>query len=428
MLRILILSDIHMLSMAQERDPNYELRKKLLRDIKDYRDCQGVINHILVSGDIAFKGAKEEYNLAQKFFQDVCYASGCSEEEIYVIPGNHDKDFCAPNAAFRHLIHAGLAHSNTDSDDRFNDLLAKEFIGVKLLYQPFKNYHNFAVKYDSFEPIMHKCLDENEDEEYNNESDKVFMKRKLGSLNGYDIYLYGMNTALNSDWFDITNEGKGHKLFLSNLAYNADCEYEGRINIAMMHHPLDHILNGNEIQKVIDKKFQIQIFGHLHKPASDSNNSVHILSGALQPPINGEEDKKWYFSVYNILELDIESKEQALDVLKVKLQVEKYNGQDFEHNTEDSRNFEIELVKPHINRWEQPKMQKRQVVEGQQLPKGVSVRKVRFAFLQNPNPIKYMKHFGKYAPEKTENENCIIFLKQMEADNRLNELWIELNK
>lgn len=108
-------------------------------------------------------------------------------------------------------------------------------------------------------------------------------------------------------------------------------------------------------KKVVDKKFQIQIFGHLHKPASDSNNSVHILSGALQPPINGEEDKKWYFSVYNILELDIESKEQALDVLKVKLQVEKYNGQDFEHNTEDSRIFEIELMKPHINRWEQPK-------------------------------------------------------------------------
>lgn len=45
-------------------------------------------------------------------------------------------------------------------------------------------------------------------------------------------------------------------------------------------------------------------------------------------------------------------------------------------------------------------MQKRQVVEGQQLPEGVSVRKVRFAFLQNPNPIKYMKHFGKYALRK----------------------------
>lgn len=417
-----------MLSLAQERDPNYELRKRLLQDIKDCRDSRGVINHILISGDIAFKGAKDEYDLAQKFFQDVCDASGCCEEEIYVVPGNHDKDFGASNAASRHLIHAGLAHNSTDSDERFNDLLTKEFVSAKLLYQPFRNYHNFAVKYDSFEPIMHKCLDENDDEEYNNESDKAFLKRKLSNLNGYDVYLYGMNTALNSDWYDITNEGKGHKLFLSNLAYNADCENEGRINIAMMHHPLDHIVNGNEIQNVVDKKFQIQIFGHLHKPASDNDNSVHILSGSLQPPISGEEDKKWYFSVYNILELDVESKESTLDILKVKLQVEKYNGQDFEHNIENSRDFEVKLVKPHINRWKQPEEQSVQTVGRQQLPEGVSVRKVRFTFLQNPNPIKYIKHFDKYLPEKTENENCIIFLKKMEADNRLGELWTELNK
>ena len=99
------------------------------------------------------------------------------------------------------------------------------------------------------------------------------------------------------------DNNKGHKLFVPKLAYNIDAPVEGSINILMMHHPLSRIKKGAEIQEVLDRKFQIQIFGHLHKPASDDNNAVHILSGAFQPPADG--DKSEYFSVYNILELEM---------------------------------------------------------------------------------------------------------------------------
>lgn len=424
MLKLLILSDIHMLSMAIERDPNFTLRKAFLQDIKDYHQSQGAINHILVSGDIAYKGAEEEYQKAYEFFKEVCNASGCSEEEIYVVPGNHDKDFNAPNAATRHLIHAGLAHENTDADARFNELLTKEFESLQVLYQPFKNYHDFAVKFDSFEPIMQKCLDEKE--AYSHEKDKAFMKRKLAELSGYDVYLYGMNTALNSDWFDINNN-KGHKMFLSSLAYNADCDKDGKINIAMMHHPLNHIVNGDEIQTEFDKKFHIQIFGHLHKSVSDNNNSIHILSGALQPPKEECGGGNWYFSVFNILELDVDHKDEVQDILKVKLLVEKYNDHNFEHGRNDSKEFEIKLVKNHINRWSTDTIIQDKE-ERSQLPDGITVRKVRFTFLQKRNPIQYIKYFNMYDPDKSLNDNCITFLKQMEAENRLGELWLEINK
>lgn len=427
MLRILILSDIHMLSMAIERDPNFALRKAFLQDIQDYHQSQGAINHILVSGDIADKGAEEEYQKAYKFFEEVCSASGCSKEEIYVIPGNHDKDFDAPNAATRHLIHAGLAHENTNADERFYELLTKEFESIQVLYQPFKNYHNFAVKFDSFEPIMQKCLDKKENKAYSHEEDKVFMKRKLTKLSGYDVYLYGMNTALNSDWFDIKDNGKGHKLFLSSLAYNADCDKDGRINIAMMHHPLNHIVNGDEIQTEFDKKFHIQIFGHLHKPASDNNNSVHILSGALQPPKEERDGENWYFSIFNILELEVEHKDKSQDFLKVRLFVEKYNDHNFEHCEDDSQKFEIKLVKNHINRWRTDTMMQNKEKKSQ-LPDGVTVRKVRFTFLQKRNPLKYVRAFNMHDPNKSLNDNCITFLKQMETENRLGELWLEINK
>lgn len=66
--------------------------------------------------------------------------------------------------------------------------------------------------------------------------------------------------------------------------------------------------------------------------------------------------------------------------------------------------------------------------ERSQLPDGITVRKVRFTFLQKQNKIQYMKYFNMYDPDKSLNDNCITFLKRMEAENRLGDLWLEINK
>ena len=66
MLRLLLLSDIHFLSLYDEMDCNASIRKAFLQDLKDFREVHGAVNHILVCGDIAYKGAKEEYDKAQR--------------------------------------------------------------------------------------------------------------------------------------------------------------------------------------------------------------------------------------------------------------------------------------------------------------------------------------------------------------------------
>lgn len=176
----------------------------------------------------------------------------------------------------------------------------------------------------------------------------MFIEYQLSNIGAYHINLYGMNTALISDWYDVDDDGKGHKLFLPKLAYNIDAPQEGQINILMMHHPLNRVKNGREIQKTLDKKFQIQIYGHLHRPASDDKGAIHILSGAFQPPTGGKESE--YFSVYNILELDVKEDIND-DTLNAKLYVEKYNKETFEHLNEESKTFEVKLKKNRENRW-----------------------------------------------------------------------------
>lgn len=69
----------------------------------------------------------------------------------------------------------------------------------------------------------------------------MFIEYQLSNIGAYHINLYGMNTALISDWYDVDDDGKGHKLFLPKLAYNIDAPQKGQINILMMHHPLNRV-------------------------------------------------------------------------------------------------------------------------------------------------------------------------------------------
>lgn len=425
MVRFLLLSDIHLLCLAKEQDKHSRVRDCFIQDLKDYVTKNDCINQILVSGDIAFKGEENEYNSALAFFEKICEAVGCTKEDVYVIPGNHDKNFCAGRSELRHIINAGLSYSTRgkkDASDLFYKLLTKDSDAAKMLYLPFQEYHKFALGMDSFEPLMQQCID-NKHFKYNHIEHSAYYKKTLGKLNDYTIYLYGMNSCLNCDWDDENDFGEGHKMFLPRLIYNIPVNTEGCINISMMHHPLDKIVDGENIAKILDKKFQIQIFGHLHKPASNVDTSVHIQSGALQPPSEETDASQTYFSVYNIVELEVKSLDK--DVLVVKLLVEKFNEmtEKFEHLNDESHTFTVPLKK-HENRWKKGCSDVDS--KTQQLPAEVSVRQIRLTFLQFPSRGNLIRELGKYDDSKSFNENCIDFLKKMEENGRLMDLWNKL--
>ena len=262
MLRLLLLSDIHFLSLYEEMDPHATLRGALEKDLSDYRKAYGKIDHILVCGDIAYKGIKEEYDKAHVFFEHICDIVGCQPEEIYIVPGNHDKNFNTPKAEIRHLIHAGLSNEKADYDKLFTELLHNNFTHFRILYQPFKDYQDFAVRMVSCEPLMTKCLDEAENAQYDNEKDKAYMMTQLGTIGSYPVMLYAMNTALCCDWDDVNDFEKGHKLFLPKLSYNTKANKDGCINIAMMHHPSSRLVNE---ENIAESKVAL-VYGQMNEP------------------------------------------------------------------------------------------------------------------------------------------------------------------
>ena len=422
-LKILLLSDIHFLSLPAEHDSHAQVRRAFLQDIEGYKAVQGAFDVILVSGDIACKGAESEYNKALAFFHQLCDVSGCAYERIYVVPGNHDKNLNAVRAELRHLINQGLGAEKANhehSSKLYLDLIIRDREACKALYSPFREYAEFAIKMDCSDSIMFK-LTSSEDSVFDEENDKAYYKQEIGVLKEYPVVLYGFNTCLNSDWFDENDHGVGHKLFLPKLGYHALVD-SGTINIAMMHHPLDRIVHSESISSFMNKYFPIQIFGHLHKPVCREDNCLHIQSGALQPQTDSEGGDE-YFSVYNILDLNVTSDETGKDFLQANLSVQRYSPESEGFETLDSEGHSFKTRLQHTpSRWSNDNEQEPLT---ESILSDVSKRQIRLCFLNFHDQKLVIKHMNIYAYNDNISlyENCFYFLETVEKQHKYATLW-----
>jgi predicted MPP superfamily phosphohydrolase len=91
-LKILHLSDIHFYSFGDNEhlDLDFDLRNELERDLTRLMDSIKAIDVVLIGGDIAFSGKKEEYEKASVWIKSICKITNCKEENVLVVPGNHD--------------------------------------------------------------------------------------------------------------------------------------------------------------------------------------------------------------------------------------------------------------------------------------------------------------------------------------------------
>lgn len=419
MLRILLLSDIHFMALANELDDFYDERDLFLKDLENCHEAKGNFDHVLVCGDIASHGTKEEYDKVLRFFEKISSIINCPIEQFYVVQGNHDKDWSLESKN-SDIMHSGLSNVSSNNQELFNNLLSNDFDALKTLYKPFKAYNEFSVHMNCIEPFMDKCLDENHNEKYNSDTDKLYTKSYLHNIGEYKVCLYGFNTAIISDGREINDDNKGHSLFLPRLAYHAPVENDC-INICMMHHPLDRIVGGKEIANFLDGKYPIQIYGHLHKADIKNDSALHIMSGAFQPPKENPQGQSEYLPAYHILELNVlQDKESDIKKLQVTVWVEQYCDGHFEHRDRqgNSKTYEIELPK-EIKRWTEEQMETQKL----SLPDGVTARKIQYDFIQSPKAAQIMRDFKAFDENKSLSQNIIPFLNMISKENRFEELW-----
>lgn len=270
---ILHLTDIH-------------FTEKTTLDNKIERLSRAVINqaseieklYIIISGDIAFSGKKEEYNLAKKQLGVIktLIKGELNKIEIryIIVPGNHDCNFSKNDSQLRKNSITNINYQTLGNDNSVIELC----LSVQSDFWSYYSYYNELPKNKLYYTI----------------------KDKIGSK---EICFHCLNTA----WMSQKNEEVG-ALFYPVKLITPDLGNQNRIDFCVWHHPYNwfnpNTLENNKIEfeKITEDIAAASFFGHEHVQSMYSNENRN--SGKKTNLMSGEifnEDKKPTKSAFQLL-------------------------------------------------------------------------------------------------------------------------------
>ena len=206
MLTFLQLSDIHFRKKLDELDEYSQMRVRMIETIEDYCQTES-INAILICGDIAFSGRQAEYEeKAKEFISNLLAKTGCESKQVFMVPGNHDKNRDAKNGNTRALMRDGLLYGK-NGDHLLSQICQEEVESLQKFVLPFEDYIKYANLYRCASNGAQKALLG----EKLATNDKLYWNDEIENLGGYKIVLYGLNSCLVSDCRCIISVNIGKK-------------------------------------------------------------------------------------------------------------------------------------------------------------------------------------------------------------------------
>jgi len=288
------LSDIHFVKSSNKPDDiDQDLRKAILTDLK--RNAKNTLENvagILVTGDIAYSGKEDEYNIAKDFLNEICNIFDISHSDVYCVPGNHDIDQeSIVKSAFIPQAQKSIVCSSTidDADKEFSKYIHPD--NQSVLFIPFENYNNFASLF-----------------ECNISCEEIFWQKKFQLEDDFYIRIIGIN----SSFISTKDDSKTNKLMHIGQAQIPDY-YDNTATLLMCHHPPECWQFKKDIVKRINKRADVQLYGHMHSQSLDiTDDNVILYSGAVHPTRTVD-----WLPRYNWI--SVESKVNGEKILKIEI-------------------------------------------------------------------------------------------------------------
>ena len=268
---------------------------------------------IFFTGDLAFSGKTEEYDLAATWLDKVLCTCGLSgrRDSIFIVPGNHD-------------VNRGLVEEPTWLLQQYIDFAQ----GMLDPGKPYKEINDFLADNEHKRWAMAKFGDY-----------AAFLARFYGTLDiGLDHTMYySMRSiqrgchrvvvvGLNSAWLSFRDNEQARLLLgeaqVADALAESKRKYAGvRLRISLMHHPI-YWLAEKDIQKVqphLAEDCQVLLRGHLHCPTfsaltTPDTQFIEFAAGA---------SLKANYHAYNLVQLDLDT---GNGVAIVKLQHPDFGG------------------------------------------------------------------------------------------------------
>lgn len=234
---------------------------------------------IVVSGDIAYSGAIEEYALASVFFtqlRDAILSEGSSPVSFILAPGNHDCDFKRDELARQVLVDALGRPEYQRVDD--------SVIGIcTAIQQPYFDFR------DSFEEFA--------------EADDRLWRTRAFEVEGKRVVF----EVLNIPWVSRLKEEPG-RLYFPIDRYQSRPLVDADVRLVLLHHPLNWFSQSNyrPFRTFLRRTANIIISGHEHEGAvgvvndADTETSAYIEGCVLQGDQRNLTD-----SSFNLVRLDL---------------------------------------------------------------------------------------------------------------------------
>ena len=281
---ILHLSDIHFKYQLDGtvHDLDHDVRNELEIDVRQVLKQTGRINAIVVTGDLAFAGKAEDYEVARTWLVRLCKAIRCEPEHVWVVPGNHDVDRDKVTELVR-TVQDTIQQADVDNiDRRIRQYVHEDPKGAEVLASPLSQYYKFSSLYG--------C------------------KPKSGALTwdydltlnlGYTLRLVGLNSALVSNQDD---HRRNRQLIVGQAQLHLP-RTKGCLYASLCHHPVSWLKDGEDVHNKLCNRVALQLFGHVHEQALQQvGNSLIVQAGALHP--DREHDGPWC-PAYNVLTLEV---------------------------------------------------------------------------------------------------------------------------
>ncbi len=265
---VLHLSDIHLLNETSYSSKNIE-------SITNTLTFTDEISHIflIISGDITFDGSKDQFIIADCFYDDLCTSLKTKFSsvpiKIFVVPGNHDNDYTTGMLTTEELT--TITKSGTQEKYLLNEL------------DKLKNFFEHAKQYNCF-------VDNN----YIIHSQVIQISEMRIKINLINTATFSSRQTDNGLHFISDTE-------LEKLSSNSNHDF----TLSIMHHP-PHCFcqhTKNLAETILEQKSDLLLLGHEHNTASkkivNQNNfcSVNVLSGGKLANKGDWSQSEFYYGI-----------------------------------------------------------------------------------------------------------------------------------
>lgn len=281
---LLHLSDFHFRSgeVGTAMDPNHHLRNELLLDAEQMCDRLGIPAAVLISGDLAFGGQRDEYAFALAWLEQLCTRCHVALANLIVIPGNHDVARSVTSRSLIQALHRDIRAASPVSLDGLLRGLLTESEPQRLLYESIEAFNLFAGQFfcDLLPP------------------ERTLAKRDLILNDGSILRVSGLNSA-----FVSSNADKPGDLFIDPAAFQITRE-RGVEHLVMCHHPFAWLRQGDALRDHLNDISRIHLFGHDHTNRIELGRDwVRVAASAAHPD---REEPGWEPG-YNLIDVSVVS-------------------------------------------------------------------------------------------------------------------------